>query len=331
MAISIRRRELITALGGAAIAWPLAARAQQPALPMIGFLHTGSLDQFTLRLTAYRQGLKEMGFVEGQNVVIEFRWANSDNNRLPEFVADLIKRQTAVIVALGSTPAALAAKAATATIPIVFTTGTDPVALGLVASLSRPGGNATGITALNADLAAKRLGLLRALLPKADRFLTLVNPQSPLTEPFIKDLQSGATNLGIRVDILKASTPGEIDAVFANLPRRPASVLLVSTDIFLFSNRDRIIAGAAKLGLPAIYDSREFVDAGGLISYGAEYLEVMRQAGVYTGRVLKGEKPADLPVVQSEKFELTINLKTARTLGVEVPPTLLAIADEVIE
>jgi putative ABC transport system substrate-binding protein len=327
----MRRRAFFTFVGGAAVAWPFAARAQQPALPVIGFLHTGSPEQFTLRLNAYRQGLQQAGFVDGQNVAIDFRWAHGDNARLPEFAADLIKRQAAVLVALGSTPAALAAKAATATIPIVFTTGSDPVALGLVASLNRPGGNATGITALNADLAGKRLGLLRTLLPKAGRFLALVNPQAPLTEPFMKDLESGAANLGIKVDILKASTPDGIDAVFADLPPRPDSALLVSTDIFLFNNRDRIIAAAAKLRLPAIYDSREFVDAGGLISYGAEYLEVMRQAGVYTGRVLKGEKPADLPVVQSEKFELTINLKTARTLGLEVPPTLLAIADEVIE
>ena len=327
----MRRREFITLIGGAAAAWPLAARAQQATMPVIGFLHAGSPENYGVRLAAYRQGLKDAGFVEGQNVAVEYRWANDHQDRLPALAADLIQRHVAVIATPGSTPAALAAKAATNTLPIVFTTGTDPVALGLVASLSQPGGNATGITALNADLAAKKLGVMRALLPKADHFFALVNPKSPLTEPFLKDLRAGAASLGLTFEILPVSDPSEIKTVFATLPQRPNGVLLVGTDVLLFNNRTQIAALAAQYKLPTIYDGREYAEAGGLISYGADFLDVMRQAGVYTGRVLKGEKPADLPVVQEVKFELVINLKTAKVLGLDVPPILLATADDVIE
>jgi putative ABC transport system substrate-binding protein len=327
----MRRREFVTLLGGATVAWPLLARAQQTALPVIGFLHSVSPEGYTARVAAYRQGLKDTGFVEGENIVIEFRWASGLLDRLPDMAAELIRRQVAVLVTAGSTPATIAAEKATSTIPIVFTTGADPVALGLVASLNRPGGNATGIVAMNADLAAKRLGLLRTLMPKADHFFTLVNPTDVLSGPFTKDLKDAAAALGIEVEVLLAGSEQEIAAAFASIPQRPGNVLVMGTDAFFFTHRSQVVALAAQYKLPTIYDNRQYAEAGGLIGYGTDFLDVMRQAGIYTGRVLKGEKPADLPVMQEAKFELVINLKAAKTLGLTVPPTLLALADEVIE
>jgi putative ABC transport system substrate-binding protein len=331
MAIGIGRREFIAALGGATVAWPLIAHAQQSTLPVIGFLHAGSAEQNVQRLAAYRKGLSEAGFVEGQNVAIEFRWADGRDNLLPDMAADLIRRQVAVIATPGSTDAALAAKSATTAIPIVFAVGGDPVVLGLVPSLNRPGGNVTGVTSLNSEIAAKRLGLIRQLVPQAAHYFALVNPTSALADPFTKDLQAGAASTGIQVEILHASTAAEIDAVFAKLPQQPGTVLVVSTDAFFFIRRAQISALAARYALPAMFDNREYAVAGGLISYGADIFEFMREAGVYTGRILKGEKPADLPVMQSTKYEFVINLKTAKALGLQIPPTLLAIADEVIE
>jgi putative tryptophan/tyrosine transport system substrate-binding protein len=327
----MKRRDFIGALAGAASVWPLALRAQQPAVPVVGFLHSGAPEQNVKRLTAYRKGLSQAGFVEGRNVAIEFRWAMGQNDKLPALAADLIRRQVAVIATPGSTPAAVVAKAATSTIPIVFAAGADPVALGLVASLNRPGGNVTGSTSLNADVAAKRFGLMREFVPQAAHYFALVNPTSVLAEPFIKDLQAGAATLGIEVEVLRASTDGEIDAAFANLAKQPGSVLILGPDAFFYIRRPEIAALAVRRRVPAIFDGRDYVDDGGLASYGADFLNLMQLAGSYTGRILKGEKPADLPVAQSAKFELVINLKTAKALGIAVPPTLLAIADDVIE
>jgi putative ABC transport system substrate-binding protein len=327
----MQRREFITLLGGAAAGWPLAARAQQPAMPVIGFLHAASAEQNVQRLAAYRKGLSEAGFVEGQNVAIEFRWADGHVDRLPDMAADLIRRQVAVIATPGSTDAALAAKSATTTIPIVFAAGGNVVALGLVASLSRPGGNVTGATSLNSDIAAKRLGLIRQVVPQEARYFALVNPTSVLADPFIEDLQTGAASLGLHAEILNASTDAEIDAAFAKLPQQPGTVLLVSTDAFYFSRHRQIVTLAARRALPAMFDNREYAVVGGLMSYGADFYNVLQLAGVYTGRILKGEKPADLPVMQSAKYEFVINLKTAKALGLDVPAQLLALADEVIE
>jgi putative tryptophan/tyrosine transport system substrate-binding protein len=327
----MNRREFIALLGGAAAMWPLGAHAQQTAMPVIGFLHSGSPEQNTKRLAAFRKGLNEAGFVEGQNVAIEYRWAAGQSDKLPALAADLIRRRVEVIATAGSTPAAVVAKAATTTIPIVFAVGADAVALGLVASLNRPGGNVTGITSLNADVAAKRLGVLRELVPQATRYFTLVNPTSQLAEPFIKDLQAGAASLAIHIDVLHASTDGEIEAAFAGLPQPAGTVLIFPPDAFFYIRRARISALAERHTVPTIFDGRDYVDAGGLASYGADFLNVMELAGNYTAPILKGEKPADLPVVQAAKFELVINLKTAKALGVTVPPTLLALADEVIE
>jgi putative tryptophan/tyrosine transport system substrate-binding protein len=327
MAIHIQRREFIVTLGAAVL--PLAARAQQPAMPVVGFLHAGSLEQNVKRLAAWRNGLSETGFIEGQNVAIDFRWADGRLDRLPELAADLIRRQVAVIATPGSTDAALAAKSATATIPIVF--AGDVVALGLVSSLSRPGGNITGATSLNTDIAAKRLGLIRQVVPQDARFFVLVNPTSVLAQPFIKDLQAGAASLGLHVAILHASTDAEIDAAFANLSQRPVCVLLVSTDAFFFSRHRQIVALASRRALPAMFDNREYAMAGGLMSYGADFYDILQLAGGYTGRILKGEKPADLPIVQSAKFEFVINLKTANALGLTIPPGILAIVDVVVE
>jgi ABC-type uncharacterized transport system substrate-binding protein len=327
----MQRREFITLLGGAAVGWPLAARAQQPAMPVIGFLHAGSAEQNVQRLAAYRKGLSEAGFVEGQNVAIEFRWADGHVDRLPDMAADLIRRQVAVIATPGSTDAALAAKSATTTIPIVFAAGSNVVALGLVASLSRPGGNVTGATSLNSDIAAKRLGLIRQVVPQEARYFALVNPTSVLADPFIEDLKAGAARLGLHAEILNASTDAEIDAVFAKLPQQPGTVLLVSTDAFYFSRHRQIVTLAERRALPAIFDNREYAVVGGLMSYGADFYNILQLAGLYTGRILKGEKPADLPVMQSAKYEFVINLKTAKALGLDVPAQLLALADEVIE
>jgi putative tryptophan/tyrosine transport system substrate-binding protein len=327
----MRRRDFITLFGGATAAWPLAVRAQQPAMPVIGFLPAGSARQNVQRLAAYRKGLSDAGFVEGQNAAIEFRWADGHFDQLPDMAADLIGRQVAVIATPGSTDAALAAKSATTTIPIVFAAGGDPVALGLVASLNRPGGNVTGATSMNADIAAKRLGLIRQLVPQDAHYFALVNPTAVLADPFIKDLQAGAASLGLHAEILRASSDAEIDAAFANLPQGPGTVLLVSTDALFFSRHTQIASLATRHALSAIFDNREYTAAGGLMSYGADFYNVLQLAGVYTGRILKGEKPADLPVVQATKYEFVINLQTAKQLGLAIPSGILAIADEVIE
>jgi putative ABC transport system substrate-binding protein len=326
----MKRREFITLLGGAAV-WPLAARAQQPAMPVIGVLSTTS-DTVTPRLAAFRGGLAEIGYVEGQNVAIDSRSADGQLDRFPALAADLVRRQVSLIAVLGSTAAALAAKAATQTIPIVFGVPQDPVKLGLVASLPRPDGNATGINFFAAEVMAKRLGLLRELVPAAARIAVLVNPANigrvALTRT---ELEPAARVLGLQVQFYDASTNPEIDAAYATLVRERPDALFVSSDTFFTSRRVQLISLAARHALPASYPVREFVEAGGLMSYGTSLAEAHRQVGVYSGRILKGEKPADLPVVQASKFELIINLQTAKLLGLTVPPTLLTTADQVIE
>ena len=331
--VDMRRREFITLLGGAAAVsiarpWPAVAQA---ALPVVGFLHSGSPEANARRTGAYLKGLHDAGFVDGKNVAIEYRWAQGHDDELPAMAADLVRRQVAVIVTPGSTAASIVAKHATSTIPIVFTSGSDPVELGLVASLNRPGGNLTGITSINADISAKRFGVLHQMVPQAARYFGLVNSASPLAGPVTRQLKAGAATIGVQIDILHASTEDEIDAAFAGLPRDGGSVLVSSPDAFLYSRRKRIAALAAAHAVPAIFDVRDYVDAGALVSYGADYLNVMRLAGDYTARILKGDKPAELPVVQPEKFELVINLRAAKALGVVVPPTLLATADDVVE
>jgi putative ABC transport system substrate-binding protein len=327
----VKRREFITLLGGAAATWPLAARAQQPTMPVIGFLHSGSPEPNANRVAAFRKGLGEAGYVEGQNVSIEFRWAAGQDDRLPDLAADLIRRRVAAIATPGSTPASLAAKAATTTIPIIFAIAADPVAMGLVASLNRPGGNATGVSFQFVELMSKQLGILRELVPAANRFVALVNPNSAFTDAVVKDLQASALALGLPIEILRAGTGREIDAAFANLVQKPGGVLLVGPDAFFTNRRAQIVTLAARHALPAIYSVREFAEIGGLMSYGTNVVNGFQLTGIYVGRVLKGEKPADLPVVQPTKFELVVNLNTARALGIQVPPTLLALADEVIE
>jgi putative tryptophan/tyrosine transport system substrate-binding protein len=327
----MRRREFITLLGGATAVWPLAARAQQPAMPVVGFLHSGSPEPNINRVAAFRKGLAEAGYVEGQNVAIEFRWAAGQDDRLPDLAADLIRRRVAVIATPASTPASLAAKAATTSIPIVFAVAADPVALGLVASLNRPGGNATGVSFLFVELVSKQLGMLRELAPGANRFVALVNPNTAFTDAVVKDLQASASALGLPIEILRAGTAREIDAAFANVVQKPGGALLVGPDPFFTSRRPQIVTLAARHALPAIYDVREFAEIGGLMSYGANVVNGYQLTGIYVGRVLKGEKPADLPVVQPTKFELVVNLNTARALGIAIPNTLLALADEVIE
>jgi putative ABC transport system substrate-binding protein len=326
----MRRRDFVGLLGSA-VAWPLAASAQQVTMPVIGFLHAGSLEENTKRLAAFRKGLGDAGFVEGQNVAIEYRWASGKNEELPAMAADLVRRQVTVIATPGSTTAAVVAKAATTTIPIVFSSGTDPVALGLVASLRRPGGNITGITSLNAELAAKRLGLFRDLVPKASRYFTLVKPTSELAAPFVTDLQGAAASLGIRIEVLNANTADEIDQAFDRIPREPGNAVVFGPEGFFYIHRGKIAALALRHALPTIFDVRDYVDAGGLASYGSDYFNLMELVGNYTARILKGAQPADLPVQQAIKFELVINRRTAKALGIEVSPTLLATADEVIE
>jgi putative tryptophan/tyrosine transport system substrate-binding protein len=328
----MQRREFITLLASTTAAWPLSARAQQPAMPVIGFLGTASPDLYAKALSAFRQGLSETGYVEGRNVTIEFRWADSQNDRLPALAADLVRRQVKVIAAPGSTPAALAAKAATATIPIVFQVGTDPVAAGLVASLARPGGNVTGVTTLNTELGPKRLQLLRELIPTAKIIALLVNPTSPfITENISKDLQSAARTLGLQLHILNASTERDFDTVFATFAQLRADALVIAPDAMFISRSEQLGALTLQHAVPAITQFREFAAAGGLMTYGGSFTESARQVGVYTGRILKGEKPADLPVQQSAKAELIINVKSAKALGLAVPRELLARADELIE
>jgi putative ABC transport system substrate-binding protein len=327
----MKRREFIALIGGAAAVWPIVARAQKPAMPVIGFLHSGSPDENAKRLAAFRKGLSNAGFVEGQNVVIEYRWALGKNGELPALAADLVQRKVALIATPGSTPAAVVAKAATASIPIVIGVGADPVSLGLVASLSRPDGNVTGITSLNAELVAKRLGLFRDLAPDASRYFVLANPASVLAAPFIKDLESAAASIRIPIEVLRASTDREIDEAFASIPRQPGNAVVFGPDAFFFTRRAHIADLASGRTIPTAFDDRAYVEAGGLMCYGADFLNVMELAGGYAGRILKGEKVADLPIQQPTKFELIINLKTAKALGIAVPQKLLLIADEVIE
>jgi putative ABC transport system substrate-binding protein len=326
----MKRREFISLLGGAA-AWPLVARAQQPAMPVIGFLSNISPEPIARPLAAFRKGLQEIGYIEGQNVAIDFRWAAGRNDRIPELAADLVQRRVAVIVATGGGVSALAAKAATATIPIVFSTATDPVQLGLVAGLSRPGGNATGVFVLANSLEAKRLGLLHEVVPRSATIAMLVNPQAPGAQGQLTEAQAAARTLAREILTVQASSEQELDAAFATLTRQQAEALLVAADPFFNTRRERIIALAARHAIPAIYEFREFALAGGLMSYGTSLSGAYRQVGVYAGKILKGEKPANLPVVLPTTFELVINLKTAKTLGLTFPPTLLATADEVIE
>jgi putative ABC transport system substrate-binding protein len=333
--LDTKRREFIALLGAGGLLLVVKvrrARAQQQAMPVVGFLRSTSLADSTPLVTAFRQGLSEMGFAEGRNVAIEYRWAEGQFDRLPELAADLVRRQVSVIAVPGSAAAALAAKAATQTIPIVFGVPEDPVKLGLVASLARPGGNATGINFFTAELMAKRLGLLRELLPAAMRVAVLVNPANVGRAPSTRrDVEPAARLLGLQIQFYDASTSREIDAVYATLVRERADALFVSPDGFFTSRRVQLTALAARHALPAAYSVREFVEAGGLMSYGTSLADMYRQVGIYAGRILKDEKPADLPVVQATKFELVINLQTARLLGLDVPPTLLARADEVIE
>ena len=331
MAIDIGRRQFISALGGAVAAWPFIARAQQPALPVVGVVSGRSSDTDVRNVPAFRKGLSETGYVEGQNVTVEYHWVEGHYDRLPPLMADLVRRQVAVIVTTGNAPAALAAKAATATIPIVFGFPEDPVRLGLVASLARPGGNATGINFFVNEVAAKRLRLLHDLVPKAVRVAVLVNPANALTESTLRNVQEAAPTIGLQIQIINASTIGEIDAAFATFARERPDALFVAGDAFFTSRGVQFATLTARDRIPAAYANREPVAVGGLMSYGTDFADTAYQVGIYTGKILKGAKPADLPVVQSTKFEFVINLQTARALGIEVPPAVLSIADEVIE
>jgi ABC-type uncharacterized transport system substrate-binding protein len=328
----MERRAFITLLGGAAVTWPFAARAQQPALPVVGFIRDGSADASARFAAAFRKGLNETGYVEGQNVTVEYHWLEGQYDRLPALMADLVRRQVAVIATSGIVTS-LAAKAATSMIPIVFGVGDDPIKLGLVASLARPGGNATGINFFATELAAKRLRLLHDLVPKAVRVAVLLNPGNPsVAEATLREVREAAPTMGLQVQLtLNANTIGEIDEAFATLALERADALFVAPDAFFVSQRAQLAALTARHQIPAAYSVRDPVIAGGLMSYGSDLAEMFHQVGVYTGNVLKGAKPAELPVLQSTKFDFVINLKTARALGIEVPSALLTIADEVIE
>ena len=326
----MRRREFIRLAGGAAT-WPVVAHAQQ-AMPVIGFLHSASAATFAEHIPAFHKGLNEAGYVDGQNATVDYRWAEGHNEALPALAADLVLRRVAVIVTPISTPAALAAKAATSTIPIVFVIGADPVKIGLVATLNRPGGNATGISDIGVQLGAKRLALLHELFPNAARFAVLVNPSNPgITESFVSELQVAASAIGRQIEVVPASTNSGIDTAFATIVKMRADAFLISPEALFVTRRVQILMLAARHALPALYHRREFADAGGLMSYGSSLAEQFRQTGLYAGRILKGEKPAEMPVQLPTKFEFIINLQTAKTFGIEIPPTLLARADEVIE
>jgi putative ABC transport system substrate-binding protein len=325
------RREFIILLGGGAAAWPVAARAQQPTMPVIGLLHPGSPEANARFVAGFHKGLAETGYVEGRNILIEYRWGHGESTRLPELAADLIRRAANVIVTPGGVAAALAAKAATATIPIVFVIGVDPVQAGLVVSLNRPGGNVTGITSMNSGLAAKQLGLLHQLLQRDARFVVLVNSSNPQIRLAVADVKAAAAAMGQPLDIVTAKTNREITPAFKEAVQKRADAILISPDPLFSSRPVQLATLAARHAMPAIYALREFAEAGGLMSYGSNFTDLFHQAGTYTGRVLKGEKPADLPILQATNFELVLNLQTAEALGLTVPPTLLALADEVIE
>src|SRR6516165_1411233 len=327
----MRRRDLVTLLGSAAVGWPLAVYAQQPAIPVIGFISSESPDSISHFVHAFHEGLSETGYVEGRNVAIEYRWARGQLDLLPLLAADLVKRQVNVIFASGGSVSAPAAKAATGIIPIVFVIAADPVRLGLVASLNRPGGNVTGVNLLSAELMTKQLDLLHELAPKTRTIALLVNPASPYTELQIKDAQNAAPARGLQLQILRASSDDELETAFMMLVQLRAEALLIAFNPFFTSHRNQIVQLAARSGIPAVYPAREFATAGGLMSYGGSVTDAYRQAAIYTGKILKGKKPADLPVMQPTTFELVINLKTARALGVKISDILLSLADEVIE
>jgi ABC-type uncharacterized transport system substrate-binding protein len=331
MASYLGRRKFLATLGGTAVAWPLAARAQQPGKPVVGFLHSVSDQAIPSSALGFRRGLAETGYVEGRNVEVEYRWAEGRYERLPSLAADLVRRHVAVIAAGGTAAPALAAKAATSTIPIVFQTGSDPVKDGLVASLNRPGGNVTGVSRMSFTLAPKRLELLHELVPKATAIAFLVNPANPVAASQIQEIREPARSLGLRVHVLEASSERQIEIAFETLTQQRAGALLIANDTFLSGQRELFIALAARHAVPVTYPGREAVAAGGLMSYDASAEDSFRQVGTYVGRILKGERPADLPVLQPTKFELAINVKTAKTLGLDVPPMLIARADEMIE
>lgn len=323
----MRRRDFITLISGASVTWPFAARAQQRAMPVIGFLSNGSPAPFAHLVAAFHLGLSELSFVEGQNVAVEYRWGEGQDDRLPGFAADLVRRRVVVIAATGGSSPAVAAKAATATIPIVFTGGSDPVKLGLVASLSRPGGNATGVINIAAALTAKRLQLLRELVPTATMIAALFNPASPGTDAQVREIHEAARTIGQQILVLSARSERDLDTVFAAIGQKRAGALFVGADPFFMSRRAQLVALAAKHAMPAIYPFRESVVAGGLMSYGANLPDLYRQAGVYVGRILNGAKPADLPVLQPTRFDLVINSKTAKALGIGIPPNLFVVAE----
>ena len=327
----MKRRELITLMGGAVVGWPLAARAQQPAMPVVGFLNSGSPAERAPFIAAFRQGLKETGYVEGQTAAIEYRFAEARYDRLPSLASDLVRRQVAVIAATGDTASPLAAKGATTTIPIVFVVGSDPVKEGLVASFNRPGGNITGVSIISSALVSKQFELLHELVPQAAVVGILVNPSNPNVGVELADLHSAAQTMGVQVAVLRASTESEIEGAFVTLMQLRADALLIAPDVFFLDQREKLVALAKHEAIPTIYTRREHAAIGGLMSYGADLADGYRQAGIYVGRILSGTKPTDLPVMQPTKYSLVINLKTAKALGLQIPDKLLALADEVIE